>query len=73
LGFLDEVESLGSAKLPILCVCALLVLNERGLAERVNHFLGAALLRKEVNEDEEGEGAGGKEMFETEGSMDGST
>ena len=39
----------------------------------MNHFLGAALFRKDVNEEEDGDGAGGKDMFEADGLMFGST
>ena len=65
-GFLEDVLSLGSAKLPKLEVWGL----ERGLGERENHFLGAALLRKEVNEEVDGEGAGGKDTAELDGFTD---
>ena len=47
---------------------------ERGLGDLVNHFFGAALLRKEVKDEEDGDGAtGGKEILDPEGFMDGST
>lgn len=40
------------------------MLTERGLGERENHFLGAALLRKEEKDEVDGDGCGGKDTPE---------
>lgn len=73
-GFLEEVLSRGSAaRLPKLLIWSVLLLTERGLDARENHFLGAALVRNEVKDEVEGDDAGGKETFEMEGLTFGST